>query len=422
MFIDSAKIYVKAGDGGSGHVSFYRAKYVPKGGPDGGNGGRGGSVYLVADQSLTTLQDFRYKRKYVAPNGERGGTGRKAGRSGEDLTIRVPLGTVLRDADTGDLLQDFTEDGQRYTVAEGGRGGVGNAVFATATRQSPNFARPGVKGEEHMLSLELKLLADVGLVGLPNVGKSTFLSVVTSARPKIADYHFTTLEPVLGIAQVGDTAFTIADIPGLIEDAHQGVGLGLDFLRHVERTRLLVHVLDVSGSEGRDPLEDYRLINNELRSFSEDLAARPQIAALNKIDMADDEDVERVREALEAEGLEVFEISAPIHHGTQELLNAMARKLQTIPPTVLYEVPDESVRVYELAKEPWKIDAEDDIFEVSGDAVDQLLRSVNLEDTESLQWFQLQLRKQGIIDGLTKAGIKEGDTVVLGEIAFDYIP
>lgn len=422
MFIDSAKIYVKAGDGGSGHVSFYRAKYVPMGGPDGGNGGRGGSVYFVADQGLTTLQDFRYRHKYVARSGERGGTQKKAGKWGDDLTIRVPLGTVLRDSDTGDLLQDFTEDGQRYLVAEGGRGGVGNAVFATATRQAPNFARPGVKGEERNLSLELKLLADVGLVGLPNVGKSTFLSVVTAAKPKVADYHFTTLEPVLGIAQVGDTAFTIADIPGLVEDAHQGVGLGLEFLRHVERTRLLVHILDVSGSEGRDPLEDFELINKELASYSEDLMTRPQIVALNKMDMADDEDLKRVREHLEGEGLEVYEMSAPIHYGTQEVLNAIARKLQELPVTVLYEIPDESIRVYELAKDPWTIDVEDDIYEISGDAVDRLLESVNLEDAESLQWFQLQLRRQGIIDGLVEAGIKEGDTVILGEIAFDYIP
>lgn len=422
MFIDSVTIHVKAGDGGDGNVSFYRAKFTPKGGPDGGNGGRGGSIRLVADRGLTTLQNFRFKRKFVAENGEPGGGNKRAGKSGEDMEIRIPLGTVLRDADTGDLLQDFVEEGQSFVVAEGGRGGVGNAVFATATRQAPNFARPGVEGEARNLSLELKLLADVGLVGLPNVGKSTYLSVVTAAKPKIADYHFTTLEPVLGIAQVGDASFTIADIPGLIEDAHQGVGLGLDFLKHVERTRLLVHVLDVSGSEGRDPLEDHRLINHELSTFSEDLAKRPQLVALNKADMATDEQIAEVRQALEAQGYEVYEMSAPIHYGTQELLQAIARHLSHLPPTVLYEVPDETRRVYELAQEPWTITVDDDIYEIRGETVDQLLRSVNMNDTESLQWFQQQLRRHGIIDGLVERGIREGDTVIMGELAFDYIP
>ena len=292
MFIDHASIEVIAGDGGDGAVSFHRAKYIPKGGPDGGHGGDGGSVILVGDHNLMTLQDFRYRTKYKAASGEKGAKAKRAGKAGDDLFVRVPLGTLVRDGDTGQLLADVTEDGQQVIVARGGHGGVGNSAYATSRRQAPNFAKAGERGEQRYIELELKVLADVGLVGMPNVGKSSFLSVVTAARPEVADYHFTTLQPNLGIAAVGDFSFTIADIPGLIEGASKGLGLGDDFLRHIERTRLLVHVLDAAGSEGRDPLEDFAVINGELEAFSEKVARLPQIIALNKIDLAEEEDVE----------------------------------------------------------------------------------------------------------------------------------
>lgn len=421
MFIDEARIFIKAGDGGNGAISFHTAKYIPNGGPDGGNGGRGGSVHIQASRNISTLQNFRFQRKYLAENGENGSKSKRAGKKGNHITIDVPLGTVVREADTGRLLVDLSEDGQVYTLQEGGRGGVGNAVFASSTRQAPNFAKPGQIVEGFYVSLELKLIADVGLLGMPNVGKSTFISVVSNARPKVADYHFTTLEPQLGIATVGDFSFTIADIPGLIEGASEGAGLGLDFLRHVERTRLLVHFLDVSGSEGRDPYEDFLMINKELMNFHPDLAERPQIVALNKMDLADEEQIENLKTMLEEDGYDVYVLSAPIHYGTDALLKAIATKLQELPETILYETPTESIKRYTLEEEPFAIDVSEEGYEVSGKVVDDLMRQINFSDTESLQFFQMQLRSSGIIDALEKAGIEEGDDVIMGDLVFEYL-
>mgnify|MGYP001222845288 CR=1 FL=1 len=421
MFIDEARIFVKGGNGGDGAVSFHRAKYVPHGGPDGGNGGRGGSVYVIADRNENTLEAFRYRRKYAAENGENGGKQKCAGKSGEDLIFKVPVGTVVRDADTGRLLADLTEDKEKVLLSAGGRGGAGNAVFASSTRQAPRFAKPGEEVKGFYVNLELKLLADCGLIGLPNVGKSTFLSVVSAARPKIANYHFTTLEPQLGIATVDDYSFTIADIPGLIEGASEGAGLGDSFLKHIERTRLLLHFLDASGSEGRDPYEDFLLINKELKAFNPALAERPQLIALNKIDLAEEAEVNALQERLEKEGYEVFQLSAPIHYGTQALLNAAAERLQQLPPTVLYEEPVQDLRIYKMETEDFKIGKDGEAFTVEGPWVDELMREINFSDTESLQYFQRQLRRKGIIDALEEAGVEEGDTVEMGDLLFDFI-
>ena len=421
MFIDRARVFVKAGDGGNGAVSFYRGKYIPNGGPDGGNGGRGGSVYIRADKNINTLQYFRDRKKFLAQNGEHGGKQKMAGKSGEDLTINVPVGTVVRNDETGVLLADLTEDGETVILSKGGRGGVGNTAFATSTRQAPTFAKPGELREGFYVSLELKILADCGLIGMPNVGKSTYLSVVSRARPKIADYHFTTLEPQLGIATVGDYSFTLADIPGLIEGASAGAGLGHDFLRHIERTKLLVHVLDASGSEGRDPLEDFRMINLELKQFSETLAGKPQIVALNKIDMADEYRLQSLKETLEAEGYEVYSMSAPINYGTEELLNAIAEKLSKLPDTILYEKPRQDMRVYKIEDDSYEIREEDDIQVVEGPWIDDLLRKVNFDSIDSVQFFQKELRDKGIIAELEARGVKEGDTVAIGDLLFDFI-
>ncbi len=421
MFIDEARIWVKAGDGGNGAVSFHTAKYVPNGGPDGGNGGRGGSVRVIADRNISTLQAFRFQRKYAAEDGQNGMAKKMAGRKGQDVLIQVPVGTILREAESGRLLADLTEDGQEVLLSEGGRGGVGNMVFATSTRQAPRFAKPGQRVAGFYVNLELKLLADVGLIGLPNVGKSTYLSIVSQAKPKIADYPFTTLEPQLGIATVGDFSFTIADIPGLIEGASQGAGLGIDFLRHIERTRLLVHFLDASGSEGRDPYGDFGLINKELEEFDAQLAARPQIVALNKIDMADPEKLAALKARIEGEGYEVYELSAPIHIGTSELLEAIARKLATLPPVILNEMPETEVKVYKLEADAFTVRRIDGGFSVQGPWIDELMRSINFTDTESLQYFQKQLRQKGVIDELEKAGVQEGDEIEMGDLVFDYI-
>ncbi len=420
MFVDQARIFVKAGNGGNGAVSFYRGKYIPKGGPDGGNGGRGGSVYIKAKSGMTTLQNFRDKKKYLAENGEHGGKQKKAGKSGENLTIEVPIGTVVRNYETGELLADLTEAGETVLLSKGGRGGVGNTAFATSTRQTPTFAKPGELVDGFYVSLELKILADVGLLGLPNVGKSTYLSVISRAQPKIANYHFTTLEPQLGIATVGDFSFTVADIPGLIEGASQGAGLGHDFLRHIERTKMLVHVLDASGSEGRDPYEDFKMINRELREFSEVLADKPQIVALNKIDLCEEEDVLALKKKIEADGYEVYSMSAPINWGTDELLKAIAGMLVKLPETILYEKP-EHVKVYELEELTYDVYKEDDIYVVEGTWIDDLLRRVNFDSVDSLQWFQKQLRDQGIIDQLHELGAEEGDTIALGDLLFDFV-
>jgi len=423
MFIDKAKIYVKAGDGGDGRVSFRREKYVPNGGPDGGDGGDGGDVVLVVDEDMRTLMDFRYKRKHVAMNGEMGGTNNSTGKSAAELQIKVPAGTVLRDAETGWLLGDLKNPGDRVVVARGGRGGKGNQNFATATRQAPRFAQPGEKGPERWIELELKLIADVGLLGFPNVGKSTFLSIVTSARPKIANYHFTTLVPNLGVVELdGGRSFVIADIPGLIEGAHSGVGLGHDFLRHVERTKVLIHLLDTSGLEGRDPLEDFHKINEELKLYNEKLFNKPQLVACNKMDLPEsEENYRRISQELTGRGYEVFAVSAATREGIRPLMDRVYNLLEKVKDV---EEPVEEIvdLLYHsnTSEKPFAIRKENEVFIVEGKLVDQLLASVNLDDNDSIKYFQKVLRKRGIVDELRQLGVKDGDTVKMRELEFEY--
>lgn len=414
MFSDYAKIFVKAGDGGNGAVTFHREKYVAAGGPDGGDGGRGGNVVFVADKNSNTLMDFRYKKKYLAEAGGNGRDAKRNGKNGQDLEIRVPVGTLIREAESNLVICDLKEDGSRATVAKGGSGGWGNAHFATATRQTPKFAKSGMPGEELSVILELKLIADVGLLGFPNVGKSTFLSIVSDARPKIANYHFTTLQPNLGVVDPGDgSGFVIADIPGIIEGAHEGVGLGHAFLRHVERTRVLLHIVDVSGVEGRDPLEDFASINRELKLYSPKLAEKPQIVLANKKDIPSFEDnYEVFRETLEAEGYTVYPISAATKQGIAEVINKTREILSKLPKDNMeedYEIYDpEAVRKDETIT---VTRSEDGAFEVEGMRVRKIVGSTNFDDYESLQYFQRSLIKFGIIAQLEDAGIQEGDTV-----------
>lgn len=420
MFVDKVKIHIKAGNGGNGAVSFRREKYIPNGGPDGGDGGNGGDVIFIVNPGLHTLMDFRFRKKFAAENGEDGQGQKRFGKSGESLLIEVPPGTVVRDELTGLVLADLKEAGQQKILARGGRGGKGNVHFATATRQAPRFAREGGQGQERSVILELKSIADVGLVGFPNVGKSTILSVLTSARPKIADYHFTTLHPNLGVVKARGRSFIMADIPGIIEGAHQGVGLGYEFLRHIERTRILVHVIDVSGMEGRDPLEDFHTINRELKKYSEKLAERPQIVAANKLDIPEAEDnIRRLKADLEPMGVRVFPVSAAQNRGFEPLLDEILRLLDEIPELESFE---DEVDVYSLdPEEPYEILIEDDEFVVRGPAVDKLLGMVNLDDYESLQFFQRALRKHGIIDALREKGVQDGDTVRMNDISFDFL-
>lgn len=412
MFVDQARISIKAGDGGDGAVSFHREKYVAAGGPDGGDGGKGGDVVFQVDDNFSTLIDFRYKRKYTAQRGENGGARNCTGKSAPDLVIRVPRGTVVRETKTGRIMADLSTD-EPQILAKGGRGGKGNIHFATSTRQIPRFAKPGFPGEAFDVTLELKLLADVGLVGFPNVGKSTLISVVSAAKPKIANYHFTTLTPVLGMVRVAEEqSFVMADIPGLIEGASDGVGLGHDFLRHVERCRLILHVVDVSGSEGRDPIEDYDTIQGELERFREDLAERPQIVVANKCDMADPEQIARFRQYIEEKGLPFYEISAATTQGTAELVQATAAMLQTLPPILQYEAEAPSPEeLAENAHGGFEIEVEDGVYYVNAMWLEPILRTVNMEDYSSLQYFQRVLRSSGIIDALEEKGIQEGDTV-----------
>ena len=421
MFVDVVKIHIQAGNGGNGAATFRREKYVPNGGPDGGDGGHGGNVVFAVDEGLHTLMDFRYKKKFKAEPGQNGQSRNKHGRNGEPLIIKVPPGTIVRDVDTGFVLADLTAPGQTKVLARGGRGGWGNAHFATATRQAPKFARDGEKGQERWVILELKSIADVGLVGFPNVGKSTMLSVLTAARPKIADYHFTTLTPNLGVVEArGNRSFIIADIPGLIEGAHTGSGLGHDFLRHIERTRILVHVVDASSMEGRDPVKDFHAINNELKSYSEKLAERPQLLAANKMDLpGSSENIERLRDELEPRGIKVFPVSAAQGKGFQPMLDEILRLLDELPPLPAFE---DEVDVYSLiVEEPFQITKEQDEFVVSGPVVDKLLGMINLEDYDSFQFFQRVLRKRGIIDALREKGITDGDTVRMGDVTFDFV-
>ena len=418
MFVDQVKITAKAGNGGNGAVSFHREKFVQNGGPDGGDGGNGGDIVLLADENMHTLMDFRYKRKYTAENGENGAATLCRGKSAKDLIIKVPVGTIVREVSDGRLVADMHEAGQRHILLKGGRGGWGNAHFATPTRQAPNFAKPGQKCEVVEFELELKTIADVGLVGYPNVGKSTILSVVTAARPKIANYHFTTLAPNLGICRQYGTDFVMADIPGLVEGASEGVGLGIRFLRHVERTRLLVHVVDIAGSEGRDPVEDFEHICDELVAYG-DLAERPQIVAANKMDLPGaEENLERLRQHLRGTDIEVYPISAATRQGFDELMGAIVRILPTLPERRVFE---EELPVETTEQEPFAIEKEDGCYIVTGPAMEQLIDSVNFNDQESLNYFHRTLRSRGVIDALRAAGAKEGDSVVIGDMEFDFV-
>lgn len=422
MFVDIAKIKIKAGNGGNGAVSFRREKYVAAGGPDGGDGGRGGNIVFQVDDNLSTLADFRYKRKYVAPNGENGASGRKSGRRGEDLIIKVPRGTIIKEAESGAVMADMSGD-EPFIAAKGGRGGWGNPHFATPTRQVPRFAKEGTPGEEWEVSLELKLLADVGLLGFPNVGKSTLVSVVSQAKPIIANYHFTTITPVLGVVSMGEgSSFVMADIPGLIEGAGDGVGLGHEFLRHVDRCRLLVHIVDAAGSEGRDPIEDFEIINKELEKFDPELAKRPQIVAANKIDLATDEQLERLRDYFESRGYEYHTICAPITEGTSELINAVWNKLHTLPPIKKYETESIPLEMFEKQDDKgFTIKVVDDVYFVEAKWLLKILQRTDLDDYESLQYFQRVLISSGIIDALRERGINEGDTVSIYDLEFDFV-
>ncbi len=420
-FIDKARISVKAGNGGNGCVSFHREKYIAAGGPDGGDGGAGGHIILQVDDNLSTLMDFRYKRKYTAENGVDGMGQRKSGRDGKSLTIRVPRGTLVRDLETGEIIQDMSGD-EPFVLCRGGKGGWGNTHFATPTRQTPRFAKSGLPGEGMEVTLELKLLADVGLVGFPNVGKSTLLSVVSRANPKIANYHFTTLYPNLGVVYVDDgVSFVMADIPGIIEGASEGAGLGHEFLRHIDRCRLLVHVVDVSGSEGRDPVADFDAINQELKQYSPELASRPQIVAANKADiMSDDSLLSALREHVEALGFPLFTISAAAHQGTRELVFAVANKLKELPPVAVY-APEYVKRPPKVdISQPLEITVEDGVYLVEGPWLQRLIANTNFGDYESRNWFDRMLRESGLFDRLEAMGIRDGDLVSLYNLEFEY--
>jgi GTP-binding protein len=421
-FIDKARISVRAGNGGNGSVSFHREKYVAAGGPDGGDGGRGGSIILQVDDNMSTLMDFRYKRKYVAGNGADGQGARKTGKDGTDLVIKVPRGTLVRDAETGEIMQDMSGS-EPYVLCKGGRGGWGNSHFATPTRQVPRFAKAGLPGEAHDVILELKLLADVGLVGFPNVGKSTLLSVVSKAQPKIANYHFTTLTPVLGVVTMPQgKSFVMADIPGLIEGAWEGAGLGHQFLRHVERCRLLIHVVDVSGSEGRDPKEDFAVINRELEKFNPDLAQRPMLVAGNKCDLATEEQIADFQAFVEGQGYTFFPLMAPIREGVDPLLNKVLEELSKLPPIRRYEAEAPVLQpIEELQRGQVDIQEQDGVYFVKAPWLLKTLNTINFDDNESLQYFQRVLLETGVIDALREAGCQEGDTVDLYDLEFDFV-
>ncbi|MCR1973642.1 GTPase ObgE [Clostridium sporogenes] len=423
MFIDTAKIFVKSGKGGDGSISFRREKYIAFGGPDGGDGGKGGNVVLVVDSNMTTLLDFTYKRKYKAEPGGNGAGSKCFGKNGKDLYIKVPMGTIVRDAETDKIMADLSNPEDSYVVAKGGRGGKGNCRFTTPTRQAPDFAEPGMPEEERWIKLELKLLADVGLIGFPNVGKSTLLSVVSKARPKIANYHFTTLKPNLGVVSIeGVTNFVIADIPGIIEGASEGVGLGLDFLRHVERTRVLIHVIDISSVEGRDPYDDFLKINEELKRYSVKLYDRPQIIAANKSDMLfDEEKFEEFKTKIEKLGYnKVFKISAATKQGVDDLMKEAARLLSTIPVTEL-EISAEDRFVEEEKRFTYSIRKEDSAYIVEGSFVDRLLNAVNVNDPDDLRYFHKVLKNKGVMEELIKMGIEDGDVVRLNDFEFDFL-
>ena len=423
MFIDKARIFVKSGNGGNGAVSFRREKYVPAGGPDGGDGGNGASVIFEVDLGLRTLMDFKYQRKYVAEHGEDGSKKRKAGRNGEDLILKVPPGTIIRDEATGLVIADLKEEGDRAVVAKGGRGGKGNQHFANAVRQAPAFARSGSDGVEKWVVLELKMIADVGLLGFPNVGKSTFLSVVTKAKPKIANYHFTTLTPNLGVVQTKfGESFVLADIPGLIEGAAEGVGLGHDFLRHVERTKVLIHIVDISGLEGRDALDDFDKINGELKLYNEKLATRPQVVVANKMDILEDESIfDEFKNELEGRGYKVFKMSAATRQGVDDVIAYVSELLREAEEIEL--VSEEEMfrpELDEVQDEGLQIDIEDGVYVVTGKSLRRIMYSVNFDDMESLQYFQKAMESKGVFDRLREMGIEDGDTVRIYEIEFEF--
>ena len=422
MFVDYAKIVIKSGDGGDGAATFRREKYVAAGGPDGGDGGKGGDVYFAVDPNSNTLIDFRYTKKFKAENGQNGSGSHKFGKSGQDCIIKVPLGTIVRDAETNKVIMDLSEEGQKELILKGGRGGKGNSHFATSTRQAPRFAIDGEKGKEKEIILELKLLADVGLVGFPNVGKSTILSRVTKATPKIADYHFTTIDPNLGVVKTkyGDS-FVLADIPGIIEGASEGIGLGTQFLRHVERTRLLLHVIDIAGTEGRNPVEDFYTINEELKKYSEKLANRKQIIVANKIDsMQDDNNIREIQKLAKEKNIEVFKISAVTGEGLEELFNHVAEILKTLPKEDIVDVEDRIVYTLEDDKDDFTVQIIDGEFIIEGPAVERLMGRVNIGDNESYAYMERMLKKLGIEDELKAKGVKEGDTVKILEWEFEW--
>lgn len=422
MFVDIAEINVKAGKGGNGAVSFHREKYVAAGGPDGGEGGDGGDIIIKADMNMSTLMDFRYKRKYAAENGADGSGANKTGKDGSDLIIRVPNGTIVREKESGDIIFDISDE-EAHRLARGGSGGWGNKHFATPTRQAPRFAKAGLPGEELDVVLELKLLADVGLIGFPNVGKSTLLSVISKAHPKIADYHFTTLYPNLGVVYAGEgRSFVTADIPGIIEGASEGAGLGHDFLRHIERCRLIIHVVDLSGCEGRDPVADFETINNELRQFNPELAARPQFVAANKCDIAQDEELTgRFTRYIAERGYRLFMISAATRSGVAELINAASAELAKLPPITVFESEYVPKQRLPGSPEDLVIEVFDDVWSIEGEWMHRLIQNVNFSEHESMMYFERVLRNAGVYRRLEDMGIKDGDTVSIYNLEFEYV-
>ena len=422
MFVDRVKIHVKGGNGGNGMVSFFRAKYITHGGPDGGDGGRGGDVIFVGDESMGTLMDFRYKRMFKAGNGQDGGKRNCFGKDGESVVIKVPVGTVIREAESGKIMADITKHGEEKILIHGGKGGKGNQHFATPTRQAPRYAEPGRVAKEYDVILELKLIADVGLIGFPNVGKSTLLSMVTNANPKIANYHFTTLAPNLGVVEgrYGDS-FVLADIPGLVEGASEGVGLGHAFLRHVERTKVFIHVVDAAGVEGDDPVENVRKINQELEAYNPELMKRPQVIAANKTDIpGSEENVERLKEAYEKEGFEVFPISAATNKGLDELLTKVAEILKNYPEDIVFEEEYEEYDEVAVDQEPFTIEVEDGVYVVRGVGVEKMIGYTNIDTEKGFAFFQRYLKEKGIIEALEEKGMQEGDTVRIYDMEFEF--
>lgn len=427
MFVDRAKIFIRSGKGGNGAVSFRREPFVPEGGPDGGDGGKGGDVIFQADENLRTLMDFRYKRKYEAENGQDGMKKKRYGKNGKDLVIKVPVGTVVIDEESGLVMKDLTEHGQSFVAAKGGKGGKGNVKYTTSTRQAPNFAEAGGFAKERSVILEMKLIADVGLVGFPNVGKSTLLSVATSARPKIANYHFTTIEPNLGVVQIFDTSFVMADIAGIIEGAHEGAGLGHKFLKHIERTKVLIHVVDVSGSEGRDPIEDFDKINRELEQYSERLMKKPQIVAANKIDLTDEDDPKYLefKEYVEAKGYKVFPMSAPINIGVHEILAEAADKLQQLllepQEEDDYDMFDFEADEYDPDYRTVSVEFDGQDFILEGKQLEKIFNSTNFNDSGSMRYLYKYIEKSGAIDKMKEMGIEDGDIIRVKDFEFEYM-